>query len=67
MASLIFYFQGHPDFSVNPSFAINIVPCRKNFKSYPVGMALAPHPARLLKKDMVVFDSVYNPMETRLL
>jgi shikimate 5-dehydrogenase len=30
-------------------------------------MALAPHPARLLKKDMVVFDSVYNPMETRLL
>jgi len=26
-----------------------------------------PFPARLLKKDMVVFDSVYNPMETRLL
>ncbi len=26
-----------------------------------------PFPARLLKPGMVVFDSVYNPMETRLL
>jgi len=26
-----------------------------------------PYPARLLKPGMVVFDSVYNPMETRLL
>ena len=37
----------------------------------PVGMAPntndTPYPARLLKKDIVVFDSVYNPMETRLL
>ncbi len=37
----------------------------------PVGMAPntndTPYPARLLKKDMVVFDSVYNPMQTRLL
>lgn len=37
----------------------------------PVGMTPntqdTPFPARLLKKDMVVFDSVYNPMETRLL
>ncbi|MEE8269075.1 MAG: shikimate dehydrogenase, partial [Nitrospinaceae bacterium] len=37
----------------------------------PVGMAPnindTPFPARLLKPGMVVFDSVYNPMETRLL
>jgi len=26
-----------------------------------------PFPARLLKPEMTVFDSVYNPMETRLL
>ena len=37
----------------------------------PVGMAPnindTPFPARLLKPGMIVFDSVYNPMETRLL
>jgi len=37
----------------------------------PVGMTPnvqdTPFPARLLKPGMVVFDSVYNPMETRLL
>ncbi|MFQ5673640.1 MAG: shikimate dehydrogenase [Nitrospinales bacterium] len=37
----------------------------------PVGMSpdvdQTPFPARLLKSGMVVFDSVYNPMETRLL
>lgn len=37
----------------------------------PVGMAPntndTPYPARLLKKELVVFDSVYNPMATRLL
>ena len=37
----------------------------------PVGMAPnsndTPFPARLLNPNMVVFDSVYNPMETRLL
>jgi len=37
----------------------------------PVGMnpdtGQTPFPARLLKPGMVVFDSVYNPMETRLL
>ena len=26
-----------------------------------------PFPDRLLKKGMIVFDSVYNPMETRLI
>lgn len=37
----------------------------------PVGMTpnteATPFPARLLKPGMTVFDSVYNPMETRLL
>lgn len=37
----------------------------------PVGMTPnvneTPFPARLLKPDMVVFDAVYNPTETRLL
>ena len=37
----------------------------------PVGMAPnsndTPFPARLMKPGMVIFDSVYNPMETRLL
>ncbi len=37
----------------------------------PVGMTPktqeSPYPARLLRPEMVVFDSVYNPMETRLI
>lgn len=37
----------------------------------PAGMSPdtgeTPFPARLLKKGMIVFDSVYNPMETRLM
>ena len=37
----------------------------------PVGMSPntseTPFPARLLQKEMIIFDSVYNPMETRLL
>ena len=37
----------------------------------PVGMnpdrGQTPFPARLLKPEMIVFDSVYNPIETRLL
>ena len=37
----------------------------------PAGMAPnineTPFPARLLKKETLVFDSVYNPMETRLI
>jgi len=37
----------------------------------PAGMSPnaseTPFPARLLNKNMLVFDSVYNPMETRLL
>jgi len=37
----------------------------------PAGMSPnineTPFPARLLKKETLVFDSVYNPMETRLI